>query len=103
MKDVLLEGNLLKKIQKISNQKAKLEKKEAEAVGDFLAEIDPADLEKIFKIIEENGHPNEKNECQTLKDKYQKGLLFNVDDLIKLDNLYKTNAKNFSKESPSNE
>lgn len=103
MKDPLFDGKLNKDVQKISQWKAKLntfiskiENAEKEEIKRFYNEMDSGELYEIFDTVEKFGHPAEKENIKAIKENYETHTLTH-ENIALLQDLYKSNAKNFSK------
>lgn len=99
-----------KKIEKINNEAAKRIKKVEDErnkknekinlegkklVEDFLSRYSAQTINQVIGVIKEFGHPGERDEIKNFENKYASNKL-DVDDLIELDKLYKSNYMHFS-------
>lgn len=94
MIDSLFDRKTAKEFDSISKKKAELTKKEKEAVNHFLCSTSSETIYQVLDLIGQNGHPNEIQRSQQIKNKYESERGLEFDDIVTLDMLYKSNYKN---------
>ena len=87
----------------IANKQAILNDKKKELAKETMVKIEPATLASVFEIVKKYGHPSEQNLSGKIEQKYLAGEELTFDDLINLDNLYKSNYENFIKKDNCDE
>lgn len=102
MLNSLFDKKTAKQFDSIAKQKAKLHKKEEDAVSSFMCSNSKDMIVNILDIAAEHGHPKEQESSKELLEKYNNGML-EFDDIITLDTLYKSNYKYFENKDDSDE
>ena len=98
----LFDKKTAKRFDTIAREKAKIRKKEEKAVEAFMCQNNKTTIIDLLDVVDENGHPNEKNQASKLREKYfGEGLGF--DDVMTLETLYKSNYKYFGNKDENDE
>lgn len=84
-----------KKMDKIAIKQAKLDAQKNELVKEAMKNTDAETIEKVMQVIKEFGHPNEKKEITEIEKKYSSGEDLGFNDILNLENLYKSNYMKF--------
>lgn len=103
MIDSLFDKNTIKKYDELAKKQAKLNARKETLAKSSLEKLEPETLINVFDIVEQYGHPNEKQLSEKLRNKYNSGTALEFDDLLTLDNLYKSNVGKFSNKDVQNE
>ncbi len=99
----LFDKSTMKKFDTLAKKQAELDDKKSDLVKKTMVEMDPETLVNIIETVKKCGHPNEKNLSKEIGDKYSSGETLDFDDLMNLDNLYKSNFKKFSNKDVDDE
>lgn len=103
MIDSLFDEKTAKNFDDLATKQAKLDAKKRNLSEKSMKQLDSQTLKNVFEVVSRYGHPNEKNICDKLNSKYNLGEELEFEDLLTLDNLYKSNFKNFSNKGVDNE
>lgn len=103
MIDSLFDKGTLKKFDEIAKRQAKLDDKKSNLSKQAMKKLDSETVVKVMEVVKKYGHPNEKQLTLEIENKYFSGQELQFDDLMNLDNLYKSNFEKFSKRDADNE
>lgn len=99
----LYDKKISKKIDNLATKQAKLNDKKSILVKEVMEQLDSETLINVFDLIEKYGHPREKELSKKIKEKYISGRELELNDLVNLESLYKSNYEQFSKKENNNE
>lgn len=103
MMDSLFEKGEMKRFDSLATKQAKLDEEKRILVKRTMEKMDSDTLLKVFDLVKKSGHPNEKDLSEKIEKKYNSGEALEFNDLINLDNLYKSNYQKFLKKDVKNE
>ena len=94
MLNSLFDKKTAKQFETISKERAKLQAKEDEAVKNFMHCNSMETIIAILDIVDQNGHPRERDLSLQIRNKYLNAEL-EFDDVKSLEALYKSNYRFF--------
>ena len=95
MIDSLLDKKLSKKFDTLAQKKANIQKEENSLCKQFLAEISSETIVYVLDTVQASGHPGQRRKSEMLRNKYEEEDL-SFDDIMELNELYKSNCRNMS-------
>ncbi len=102
MIDSLFDKKTAKEFNAIAREKAKVSDKERKAVKDFLRNTDSKTIIDVMQNIKAHGHPGEIELTKKLQEHYEKDIL-SFDDIMSLNELFKSNCKHYVNKDESYE
>lgn len=103
MIDSLFDKGTMKKFDDLAKKQAELNIKKSDLVKKTMLKIDTETVKDVIGVVKKYGHPDEKILSEEIGSKYFSGNRLDFDDLMNLDNLYKSNFERFSKKDADNE
>ena len=102
MIDSLFDKKTAKEFNAIAREKAKVSEKEIKAVKGFLCNTDSKTIVDVFQNIKKYGHPGERKTTTKIQENYEKNTL-SFDDIMTLNELFKSNCKHYINKEEKNE
>lgn len=102
MIDSLFDKSTSKKFDGLAKKQAEIDEKKRDLVKETMRKLDSETIINILDIVKSGGHPNEKNRSEEIGKKYFSGAEMEFNDLMDLNNLYKSNYKKFLEKGVNN-
>ena len=102
MIDALFDNKIERQFDKIKEARAKLNKKEDKVLEQALRSVSANTIRQVLDVVKDVGKPNEQRISQSLRDKFETDKL-ELDDLMTLNSLYKSNWRQFKNKGGQNE
>lgn len=99
----LLDDKMSKKFDSLASKQAKLDTKKRDAVKSFMETTNRQTIKEVFDTVRQNGHPNELKLSEIIEEKYSKGEELEFEDVMALNDLYKSNYEAFANKDIENE
>lgn len=103
MIDSLFDKKISKSFDKLAKQQAELDKKKRDLEKIVKLKMESETITKVFDIVDKNGHPDEKQLSNKIRQKYNDNQALEFDDYMNLNDLYKSNFKSFSNKGANDE
>ncbi len=99
MPSSLLDHKTAKRFDAIAGKRAKIDMKAQKLADEFMCGMSSNTINQVLDIVSEYGHPNERIYANNLRNKYTSGQTFNMDDIMTLDALYRSNCQYFKNQN----
>lgn len=103
MLDSLLDRRTTKKFEALCDKIADIEKQKEKLEKAFMKKTTRETIDSALNIIDQSGHPIDKNASKLLRQKYESGEKLDFEDIVSLIALYKSNCFKPHTEDESNE
>ena len=103
MIDSLFDKKTSKCFDKLARQQAELDEKKRYLSKQAKLKMESETITKIFDVVDNNGHPDEKELSNKIRQKYNDHIPLEFDDYMNLNDLYKSNFMFFSNKGANNE
>lgn len=103
MIDSLFDKKTAKKFDTIAEKRAKQATEEREFVNNFMRTTSSETITSVLDVVDKFGHPEEQKISHEFREKYIRGDRLCFDDLMTLENLYKSNYQNYINKGDNNE
>lgn len=95
--DSLLNKKEIKKFNQMVKKMAHINEESRLMVESIMNKMNKDEINNILNTVIEVGHPKEAEDSQKLKNKYDKGEIFNVDEILLINKLYLSNENEINK------